>query len=25
LPDLPPLLSSWSEHFFGTFGEVEKL
>lgn len=25
LPDLDPLLSSWSEHFFGTFGEVEKL
>jgi len=25
LPDLPPLLSSWSEHFFGSFGEVEKL
>ena len=25
LPDLPPLLSSWTEHFFGTFGEVEKL
>ena len=25
LPDLTPLLSSWSEHFFGTFGEVEKL
>jgi len=25
LPDLPPLLSSYSEHFFGTFGEVEKL
>ncbi len=25
LPDLPPLLSSWSEHFFGTFGEVEKI
>ncbi|MEE3328187.1 MAG: acetoacetate decarboxylase family protein [Myxococcota bacterium] len=25
LPDLPPLLSSWSEHFYGTFGEVEKV
>ena len=25
LPDLTPLLSNWSEHFFGTFGEVEKL
>lgn len=25
LPDLTPLLSSWSEHFFGTFGEIEKL
>ncbi len=25
LPDLTPLLSSWSEHFFGTFGETEKL
>ncbi|MDG2332717.1 MAG: acetoacetate decarboxylase family protein [Myxococcota bacterium] len=25
LPDLPPLLSNWSEHFFGTFGAVEKL
>ena len=25
LPDVEPLLSSWSEHFFGTFGEVEKL
>jgi hypothetical protein len=25
LPHLTPLLSSWSEHFFGTFGEVEKL
>ena len=25
LPDLEPVLSSWSEHFFGTFGEVEKL
>ncbi len=25
LPDLTPLLSSWSEHFFGSFGEVEKL
>jgi hypothetical protein len=25
LPDLPPLLSSWSEHFTGTFGEVEPL
>ena len=25
LPGLTPLLSSWSEHFFGTFGEVEKL
>ena len=25
LPDAPTLLSSWSEHFFGEFGEVEKL
>jgi hypothetical protein len=25
LPDRPPLLSSWSEHFTGTFGEIEKL
>ncbi|MFP6638748.1 MAG: acetoacetate decarboxylase family protein [Myxococcota bacterium] len=25
LPTLTPLLSSWSEHFFGTFGEIEKL
>ncbi len=25
LPDLPPLLSSWSEHFFGSFGDVERL
>jgi hypothetical protein len=25
LPDLTPLLSSWTEHFFGSFGEVEKL
>ncbi len=25
LPDLTPLLSSWSEHFFGTFGETEKI
>ncbi len=25
LPDLTPLLSSWTEHFSGTFGETEKL